>query len=169
MEGRVRQGHRISIVSREDCLQDRQSGLIGGCGRKLKDRNGVLLSIIGAGLQQMSLMTFCPKVVARNRAGLFLREPRLDSHIGGFNCHAVVVDALLDPVELAFKDLLGLVEGRCAIRFEHLKAAVHPMKLDPQLVTKATDPLTHLRLPHDQPVMVTPRVGWGRRSTATRH
>jgi hypothetical protein len=73
--------------------------------------------------------------------------PCLDPDIGGFNGDSVVVDALLDPVELAFKGVLRLVEGRRAIRFERLKPAIHAVQLNPQLVTQAADPLTHLRLP----------------------
>ena len=94
----------------------------------------------------MNLMAFCPKVPTRNRASLSLRKPHLDPGIGCFNGYAVVVDALLHPVELAFEDFLRLVEGCRTIPFERLKAAVHAVKLDPQVVTKATDPLTHSRL-----------------------
>jgi hypothetical protein len=91
-------------------------------------------------------MALCPEVPASCRAGFFLRQPRFHSRISRFNGHPVVVDTLFDTIELAFQDLLRLVEGCRAIRFERSEPTIHPVKFNPQLVAKPTNSLTHSRL-----------------------
>ena len=136
----------VRVVAGEEGLQSSLRSFVRGCCREIKYRGGISLRIIGPGIEQVHLSVFfpLPPVI---EAAFSCAEPSFDTRVRRLDSHPVVVDALLNPIELAFDRVLRLLGSRHGIALECFKPAVNAVELDAKVAAKPVDVLTHKNVP----------------------
>jgi hypothetical protein len=89
------------------------------------------------------LPVFFPVSTVPVEAVLLSIKPSFNTRVGRLDRDPVVVDALLNPVELALDGELGLLRGRHRVAFERLQPAIDAVQLDAKVAAKSVDVLSH--------------------------